>query len=374
MIHYVVTAAQEHAMRDYLDSWGGDLAKRLRIIHYEDLPGLARLERGTYILAALEYMSPAMLALVTAIHCQLAEAEGFRFLNHPTRTLRRFELLQELERRGMNSFRAVRAGGDLTGLRYPVFLRAERSHDGAVSPLLESAREVDEAIGRALITGRRLRDLLVVEFCDTADARGYYRKYGAFFVGDRIVPRRFDYGRRWMLKHEGSEFSSTMALEEVDYVHANPHAHQLAEIRDLAGIGYGCIDYSVKDGRVVAWEINLAPRIGRGPGDVYVPKPPEIEPIRQWTLECFYAGFQAALEAVDLPASGPAVAVDVDPRITRSARTYANRLPGAAGTLVRMLQPVGPVLEPLASRVLPFVGRLARRAGSAPADAPSAPW
>ena len=104
----------------------------MRIIHYEDLPDRARFERGTYILTALEYMSPPMLALLTAIHGQLAGVEGFRFLNHPVRTLRRFDLLRELERRGENPFRAVRAGGDLEGLRYPVFLRAERSHDGAV--------------------------------------------------------------------------------------------------------------------------------------------------------------------------------------------------------------------------------------------------
>ena len=93
---------------------------------------------------------------------------------------------------GYNSFRAVRAGGDLDGLRYPVFLRNERSHDGAVSPLLTSAREVDEAIGRALVSGRRLRDLLVVEFCDTADARGYSPST-RLRRRRPILPARFDY-------------------------------------------------------------------------------------------------------------------------------------------------------------------------------------
>lgn len=353
-------------MRDYLASWGQDLAARIKIVHYEDLPGRARFERGTYILSALEYASSPTLALLTAIHAQLAEVEGFRFLNHPTCTLGRFELLRELERMGYNSFRAVRAGGDLDGLRYPVFLRSERSHDGVVSPLLTSAREIDEAIGRALVSGRRFRDLLVVEFCDTADARGYYRKYSAYVVGDRILPRRFDYSRHWMQKRQGTKFSSAMALEEEEYVRASPHAHQLAEIRDLAHVGYGCIDYSVRDGRVVVWEINLAPRIGRALGNSYVPKPPEYVLIHERTKECYYAAFRAALEAVDLPAGGPAVSVDVDPASAQAARNSTNRLPGASGKLIRMLQPVRPALEPLASRVLPFVGRLARRAGSTP--------
>jgi hypothetical protein len=231
-----------------------------------------------------------------------------------------------------------------------------------VSPLLASTCEVEEAIGRALVTGRRLRDLLVVEFCDTADARGYYRKYAAYFVGDEIVPRRLDYGRGWMLKREGTEFSAAMALEELDYVRGNSHAEQLAAVRDLAGVGYGCIDYSVKNGRVVTWEINLAPRIGHGPGDAYVPRPPEVVTIHERTLECFYARFRAALEAVDLPA-GPGVAVDIDPELARAARAHANRIPRAMR--IRMPEPARHVLEPLASRFLPLVGRWARRASGA---------
>ena len=363
-----MTAAQEHSIGDYLETRGKALTGRVRIIHYEDVQDRRRFERGTYILTAFEYMSPPLLALLTAIHGQLEEVEGFRFLNHPVRTLRRFDLLRELERRGENPFRAVRAGGDLAGLRYPVFLRAERSHDGAVSPLLQSAREVEGAIGRALVSGRRLRDLLVVEFCDTADDRGYYRKYGAFIVGERVVSRRFDHGRAWMLKREASDFSSAMGLEELEDVRTDPHAEQLREIGDLAAVGYVCVDYSLKDGRLVVWEINLAPRIGPGrrePGGgwVNVPKPREYERIQDQARECFHPKFQAAFEALDTPASGPAVAVDVDPALALAARASANGLPAPGdGRLTRILQLAKPVLEPLASPVLPLVGRWARRA------------
>lgn len=60
--------------------------------------------------------------------------------------------------------------GDLSGVRFPVFIRSERSRDGALSPLLDSQREVETWIGRAIALGRPLHDLMVVEFCDTADA------------------------------------------------------------------------------------------------------------------------------------------------------------------------------------------------------------
>lgn len=371
MIHFLVTAAQEHAMRDYLDSHGAVLADRLRILHYEALPDLERLERGTYVLSALEYVGPAMRAFLRAVHARLAGAEGFRFLNDPTRTLGRYELLRELSGRGINPFRAVRAAdGDLSGLRYPVFLRGERSHDGTASPLLGSAREVEAAIGRVLVAGRRLDDLLVVEFCDTSDDRGYFRKYCAFLVGDRVVPRRLDYGPPWMLKHDGSEFSVPMAEEEMEYVLGNPHADRLAEIRDLAGVGYGTIDYAVKDGRIVVWEINLSPRICPGPGDTYVPKPAEVETVRRPTLEGFHAGFRMALEAMDQPGGGPPVALDLDPRIAAAARERATGLPAGGGTLARMLRPVRPIVEPLATSVLPLVGRWARHRAAARRGAP----
>ncbi|HEU4463568.1 MAG TPA: hypothetical protein VFS53_00845 [Gemmatimonadota bacterium] len=367
MIHFVVTAAQEHSIRDYLALRGKSLAGRIEVLHYEDLPDRERFERGTYILTALEYLNPSMLSLVTAIHARLAGVEGFRFLNHPVRTLRRFDLLRQLERRGFNPFRAVRASDDLTGLRYPVFIRGDRSHDGAVSPLLRSAREVEAAIGRALVAGRRIEDLLVVEFCDTADTRGYYRKYGAFIVGESIIPRRLDHGRAWMLKRECSEFSAALGLEELEYVRANPHAEALREIIDLAAVGYGCIDYAVKDGRIVVWEINLAPRMGPGRGDVRVPKTPEYGRIHKQTGRVYHPRLQAAFEALDVPASAPAVTVEIDPGIVRAARAGVNGIPAGSGRLVRLLRSARPVLEPVAARVLPLVGRVARRrAGGTP--------
>jgi hypothetical protein len=326
VIHFVVTAAQDHSIRNYLASRGKSLADRIEVIHWEELPDRRRFEPGTYILSALEYLSAPMSSLLTAIHAQLSEVEGFRFLNHPTRTLGRFGLLRELARVGCNPFRA--------------------------------------AIGRALLTGRRIQDLLVVEFCDTSDERGYYRKYGAFIVGDSIIPRRLDYGRGWMLKREGSEFSRAMAVEELEYVRANPHAGRLREIVDLAGVGYGCIDYAVKEERLVVWEINVTPTMGRALG-VRVPRTAEYKRIHQETGEVYHPRMRAAFEALDMRTAGQPVTVDVDPALVGAARASANGLPVAAGRLARVVGRARPVLEPLTAPVLPFVGRIARRRGRA---------
>ena len=99
------------------------------------------------MLSALCMLSPEERTVLANLCERLAAARSFRFLNHPTRSLRRLGLLEELARLGWNDFRAVQATGDFASLRYPVFLRAERTHDGALSPLLRSRREVEAAMG-----------------------------------------------------------------------------------------------------------------------------------------------------------------------------------------------------------------------------------
>lgn len=362
MIHFVVPAAQDFLMRDYLECWGRELAGRMKIVHYEALAAAAELEGGSYVLSALDQIGPAMAAFARELHERFAGSEGFRFLNHPVRTLQRHALLAELHRRGLNSFRAVRATSDLSALRYPVFMRGESTHDGALTPLLRSPRELDVGLGIVAVRGRPLGDVLVIEFCPTADADGIYRKYSAFVVGGRVVPRSLAYGRSWMLKQEGTRYSRAVVEEELEYVRTNPHRVQLEEIFAIAGVEYGRIDYSLLDGGIQTWEINLNPTIGRGLRPPSGRVPPELEPIRNETKAHFYDRFQAAWEAVDLPASGrvpfahPPVPV--------------GRRPGQIGTLLRRgvrravasarssIIPADPLRNP---RYLPLLGRLARQ-------------
>src|SRR6185295_10847458 len=168
MIYFLVPAAQDLGIKDYLDVGGAAVREDFRIVHYEDLVQRNEFPRGTYVLSALDQLTTAMSELVFELQQQLKNHDGVRFLNNPKQTLQRFELLRELHRQGLNEFRAARAAENHNNLRFPVFLRNERLHEGALSPLLRSEREIEHAIGRALIQGHKLSDLLVVEFCDTA--------------------------------------------------------------------------------------------------------------------------------------------------------------------------------------------------------------
>ena len=359
MIHFLTPAGQD-LIPDYLSLWGKELVPRVRILDYESLSSRKSFDPGTYVLTSLDRLSPAQERVLAEVHARLSVESGFRFLNHPTRTRMRLDLLEELARLKWNDFRAFRASADLDGLRYPVFVRSERAHDGALSPLLRSPREVRTAIGRALFKGYRFDDLLVVEFCDTAGADGLYRRYAAFIVGDRILARNLERGPDWMAKRYQTEFSESQTAEEREFVFSNPHEAQLREIFRIAGIEYGRIDYAVRDGRVQTWEINVAPTIGRGQRPTTKKIPDRLQPIRRISQEHFYRLFQEAWEAVDLPSDGQPVPVAFTAESAAAARpAKALRKPWLVRS-IESLRPAMPLLLALARPLFPLVGALAR--------------
>ncbi len=363
MIHYL-TLAGRWMFSEYLEYWGRALAEsKIHILRYEALLRETRFERGTYVFSTIEEVAPPMERFIHELAAQLRGREGVRILNDPECVLRRFDLHAELWRQGRSNFSSMRAADDLSDVRFPAFVRSERSHDGALSPLLHSQNEVETWIGRAMALGRPLSDLMVVEFCETGDAGGWYRKYAAFNVNGRIVPRSMNYGRHWMLKFAGNEFSVSMAEEELEYVRTNPHERELAEIFNLARTDYGRIDYSIKDGRVQPWEINLNPTIGRGLRPSSREIEPELRGIREETKEAFYARFNeawAAVEPVEVDRSTFTVALD--PEVVAAARADERRRWRTGSALLAAgVRLVKPLMKTPARPLLRMLYRLPKR-------------
>ena len=361
MIYFVVPEVHDRLIREYLELWGRDVASRIEVVHTETLAARRAFAPGTYVLAAIDQYSSGVAALIADIHRQLSGRAGFRFLNHPSSTLQRFDLLDMLYRAGRNDFRAMRVTDDWRTLRFPVFVRDSGTHDGALSPLLRSPTEVERAIGHTLVQGRKTHRLMVVEFCDTADAEGYYRKYSSFIIGRHIIPRYLSISREWMLKFGGGEFHLRMAEEERDYVMTNPHEAELRDVFALARVEYGRIDYSMKDGRLQTWEINLNPTIGRGLRPSSGRVSPELEAIRKPTKEFFYRRFREAWQDVDAPSAGPVVELAIDPALTRAATASEPNGDRWLSALRAVLRPVKPVIAPIAARLLPAIARAATR-------------
>lgn len=361
MIYFVVPRDQAFGMQNYLDRWARDLVGLLSVLYYEDLPGRTSVPAGTYVFSSLDQLTSGGARLVRELQAQLrACPNAGGVLNDPQMALLRFELLEKLYRQGLNRHRAARASGDLGELRFPVFLREDLRHTGSLSPLLHTSAELERALGRAVLQGYRLKELLVIEFCETVDAEGCYRKYAAYGVGSEIIPRSLGRGRGWMLKHEEVEFSEAMLLEEREYVLTNPHEHELRRIFALAGIDYGRIDYALKDGAVETWEINTNPTIGPGHRAVV---PESLIPVRQAAREQFIRRFDAAFAALDVATGPSSVPVAYSVECLRGASTIVFP-PPAKGALVRIataLHPLRPLFDRAAWILSPLVARAARR-------------
>jgi len=232
---------------------------------------------AVYVLSDIERLSHSQ-RMTLAQKSDWLTRQGALILNHPLQVHTRCPLLRTLASQGGNRFQVYRASDcDPQSVRYPAFLRCENDHKGARSELLHSPQElraaiedqsrtrmffVDELGKRRLIRlgWRRRRDLLVTELCETADADGVYRKYGAFCLGQQIVARHLFFGNEWMVKSPKIITPQRLA-EETRYVAENPHEKELREIFQAVGIEYGRVDYGVLDGRIQVWEINTNPMI-----------------------------------------------------------------------------------------------------------------
>lgn len=257
MIHYLVRESHAHTMRGFLKHWASELRAHVEVLPYERVFGSRALPAGVHVFADIERLRPSEKRLAADLADRVVAA-GSRVLNHPRDVLTRRALHEALHTVGVNPFRSHRRL-DPRRMRFPVFLRTEREHDGALSGLLHDPRELAAALLRLAKHPLALRaGLLAVEFEETRDAAGLYRKYSVQRIGDRFLPRHVLVSRHWMLKVADLVDRDTVA-DEIRYLDEVPEMAQIREIFALARIEYGRIDYARKDGRIVVWEINTNP-------------------------------------------------------------------------------------------------------------------
>jgi hypothetical protein len=282
---FLLHLGKTYTVRNYIKSWGRELGPPIRIRNY---PGLrptgetsykrlqqihsswrfGRLRDGeleskatrVVIFSDLDRLREEERSQAVALHQRLTQrVPRVRLLNHPRRSLGRFDLLRALYERGTNRFNIYRLNEQAVPKQWPVFLRRERGH-GGVSSLLRSQEDLDREIERLNRQQWGLDDTVIIEHCDVADKQGIARKYGAFRVGNRIIARHIHFSRNWMIRFPDIKTQET-TREELAYVQDNRFAQKLMEIFELARIDYGRIDFGVVDGQVQVWEINTNPMI-----------------------------------------------------------------------------------------------------------------
>jgi hypothetical protein len=273
MIHYLVAARHAYPMRAFLDSWGAALAPRIAIVTYEGLlSGDQRLPEhgGSYIftsLNSLARMEAPTRTAITDLHAKLVETRGAaKVLNDPSRTLLRYDFLRAMHDQGINRFNVFSAREPDVPMRFPVFLRGAAGSEQTAPRLLHNKAEYDATIRGLRWQRGSVADMIAVEFRDTADTHGVHRKYGAFVVGDRVVPRHLFFSRNWMVKLADLAEPDLLA-EERAYVETNPHAEAVRDCARRAHVSYGRVDYAVLDGAPQFWEINSNAGLVTAPAD-----------------------------------------------------------------------------------------------------------
>jgi hypothetical protein len=298
MIHYLVSEHYTSFMQQFLQSWGQRLAHRIKIVGYEAL--LAGRERlpdrgGAYIFSNPGWvrarLDPPARKTIYDLHDRLVEAHGARkVLNDPARSLRRYDMLRRLHEHGINSFNAYRANDLTVQPRFPALVRHQALSLYEQPTLAHNLDQYAALIAGVRWLGHSIADFITVEYCDTKDADGLYRKYGAFVVGDHIVPRHIFFSRDWHVR-SADVVDPARTEEELQFLNTNPHAETLLQCARLAGIGYGRFDYSLLDGRPQVWECNTNAAL------VY--QAAHDDPARKTVHAKFVDMFAAAMIALD---------------------------------------------------------------------------
>lgn len=324
MIHYWAPVSGSFTIRNYLQVRGRPIADRFTVHHYEDLSPAPRLAGTVQIFSAIDQLTPAGKALVGELWDRLGEAApGWVRLNDPHQVLLRQPFLEAMSAAGLNDFRVYPAA-DAAAWRYPVFVRERDRHNGPLTGLLDSARAVRAALRALRWRGYRIHDLLVVEYLDTADAAGTFRKYSAYRVGQAIVRTHLMTGAEWSVKSSTNSPTFDLACEESEYLHGDAHEAWLRRAFDLARIDFGRIDYGVLNGRPQAWEINMNPTIGRPPDKAPTPVSAEIQEVREAARTHAHRLLREAFLALDRVSGPPAdLAVPLPAQLVRAVRREA---------------------------------------------------
>src|SRR5262249_31117849 len=126
MIFFLFTQRNLFSFKSWLRTWGSAVSGRGPVLLFVKLTPFCSAVPGTYIFSDLELLTPWQKGMATELWDRLAVAGGrVKLLNHPRRSLMRYELLKALRERGRLAYDAYRATELPAELKFPVFLRME---------------------------------------------------------------------------------------------------------------------------------------------------------------------------------------------------------------------------------------------------------
>jgi len=313
MICFVMVRAHRYTHKR-LAGWSD--APKIQIWSYDRLLVARRLPTATWVFTDFDRLDFWELELAAGIWRKLKEA-GLRVLNDPARVRQRFALLRQLKLRGVNRFGVWHVDTDERPAAdaFPVFLRSDAAHRGAIGGLIADSAELDRRIGEAMEAGYPRRDLIIVEYAAEPITANLFRKLAVFRIADRTVPALCVHQEDWRVQ-SGTQGVATAELyqEEHDIVERNPYGDLVMPAFAAGEIDYGRADFSFPRGELAVYEINTNPAIAA----------PKLHPskVRMDAYELWRKKYLAALAEVDSPAGGRAVEITGEPFATQRRRDF----------------------------------------------------
>lgn len=298
MICFVSTAAHSYTF-DKLRQFAG--VPDIKVWSYDRLFRARSLPRATWIFTDFDRLGFWELELAARIHRNLVGA-GQRVLNDPATVAQRFSLLRRLHRAGINRFNVWSVEGEEWPERYPVFLRTQSAHRGALTELIPDRPALEREIAAALAKGRPRRELMIVEYCAEPVREGLFRKLAMFRVGATMIANLCVHQSTWIAK-DGEKGIAGQDLYDDEHriIEENRHAAELRPAFEIAGIEFGRADFGLVGGKPQVYEINTNPTFAT------IRKHPF--PIRNAASRLFEDRIAASLAAIDTPASDPPIKV-----------------------------------------------------------------
>jgi len=306
MITFLVTGEHAYTIGPLKKGYGVPVPE-VASVSYAEITREATLRSGTYIFSDLERLSDAELLWASDLFRCISASPGSRALNDPARVRVRYGLLRALHAAGLNGFDAHRADGIPRPGRFPVFVRRQSDHDAALSDLLPDQEALDACLEALMAKGESLRGLVVIEFCAEPVRPGVFRRYGAFRVGDAVHLDHVVTQDSWNVKGGAAGLATEEMYRQDDAdIRANRFADAMRRAFEVAGIDYGRADFGVVEGRPQVYEINTNPSMSLPPH--------HSSKMRSATLQFARERFAELLWRIDLPATGPRIALET-PRL-----------------------------------------------------------
>lgn len=288
MITFLVARGFDFTVRPLL---GEVCAPQVNVSSYDDTLPKHSLVKATYVFTDLDRLGVNELIDAARLYRRLQES-GCRVLNNPATARKRFALLRGLYLRGSNPFNVYFADEGRSDFRFPVFIRVADQHDGPLTRLISDQAELETAIDAASVAGIPLSTIIIVEYAAEPIRPGVFRKGSIQRVGKRLITTINWHGDDWLV--EGDQYALTdeaLYDEELSMVREDRYASEASEAFEFANIEYGRMDFSLVDGRLCVYEINMNPTLV-APG-------PHSAPQRMESSRLRWSRFLDALHAID---------------------------------------------------------------------------